>query len=155
MSQITQIQAQQCHLDSNIEQLFRYHVSYGKTKHFPFRIGDIVRVTDWGWCYSSYTKAFVFLTGSREPPYYSFCKREQEGDKQLFKIINIAEHEFINGDIVCYIQDRLKRGVVIAPEGLKLVKQFPLRKNETNNIILGKIGYESINTDTISETFNP
>jgi hypothetical protein len=116
-----------------------YQTSYGRTKYFPFRVGDIVRVTDWGYCYSSYTKAFVFLTGSRETPYYSFYKREQEGDKQLFKIINIAEHELMNGDIVCYIQDRLKRGVVIAPEGLKLVKQFPLRKNETINIVLKKI----------------
>jgi len=144
MSQLAQIQTQQRHLDSNIEQLFTYQTSCG-TKHFPFRIGDIVRVTNWSCSYPSYTEAFVFLTGSRETPYYS-CnnlyiedRRREDGDKQLFKIIKIAEHEFCNGNIICYIQDRTKRGVVIGLEGLKLVKQFPLRKNETINVILEKI----------------
>ena len=66
-------------------------------------------------------------------------RRKKDGDKQCFKIINIAEHEVNIGDIVCYIQDRAKRGVVIDPKGLELVKQFPLRKNETISIVLEKI----------------
>ncbi len=144
MSQLTQIQSQQRHLDSNIEQLFTYQTSFG-TKHYPFRIGDIVRVIDWGESYSSYTKAFAYFTNSVDKPYYCGMdletekRREKDGDKQCFKIINIAEHEDNNGDIVCYIQDRAKRGVVIDLEGLELVKQFPLRKNETINIVLEEI----------------
>lgn len=139
MSKLTQIQAQQRHLDSNIERQFTYQTSW-RTKHFPFRTGDIVRVTNWGECYSTYENAFIYFTNSVDTPYYcgSTKRRKEDGDKQLFKIINIAEHESTGG-IVCYIQDRSKRGVVIDIEGLELVKQFPLRKNETINIVLEKI----------------
>ena len=134
MSQLTQIQSVK-RFSPKAKETFIYHKDSGSADFLPFRVGDIVRVTDWGQVYSSYTEAFAFLTGSRETPYYS-CNdsRRQEGDKQLFKIIKIAEHEQ-HGFILCYIQDRAKRGVVIGPEGLKLVKQFPLRKNETINII--------------------
>lgn len=144
MSKLTQKQTQQRHLDSNIERQFAYQTSLGGTRYCPFRVGDIVRVKNWGEVYSTYFKAFAFLTGSREPPYYS-CndlyiekRRREDGDKQLFKIVKVAEH----GEFPCilfYIQDRAKRGVVIDPKGLKLVKQFPLRKNETINIVLEKI----------------
>ena len=126
------------------KEVFIYHKASGRTSYLPFRVGDIVRVTDWGESYSSYTEAFAFLTGSKEKPYYS-CddyyiqkRRREEGDKQFFKIIKIAEHKH-GVTILCYIQDRFKRGVVIGQEGLKLVKQFPLRKNETINIVLEKI----------------
>lgn len=138
MSKLTQKQTQQRHLDSNIEQLFTYQTSLG-TRYYPFRVGDIVRVKNWGEVYSTYYKAFAFLTGSSEPPYYSLnTLRRIDGNEQLFKIVKVAEH----GEFPCilfYIQDRAKRGVVIDPKGLKLVKQFPLRKNETINIVLEKI----------------
>ena len=142
-TQLTQIQTQQRHLDSNNKQLFTYQTSCG-VKYFPFRIGDIVRVIDWGETYSTYTKAFIYFTNNANKPYYCGLaleieeRRKKDGDKQYFKIIKIAEHEQ-NNSILCYIQDRTKRGVVIGIEGLKLVKQFPLRKNETINIVLKKI----------------
>lgn len=139
MSKLTQKQTQQRHLDSNIEQLFVYQTSLG-TRFCPFRVGDIVRVKNWGEVYSTYYKAFAFLTGRMEAPYYSLnYLRQIAGNEQLFKIIKIAEHGEFAGHILFYIQDRAKRGVVIALEGLKLVKQFPLRKNETINIVLEKI----------------
>ena len=143
MNLLTQIQSVK-RSSPKAKEVFIYHKPSGGTSCLPFRVGDIVRVTDWGESYSSYTEAFAFLTGSREIPYYSFggcCVEEgrrEEGDKQLFKIIKIAEHGQ-HGFILCYIQDRAKRGVVIGPKGLELVKQFPLRKNETINIILEKI----------------
>jgi hypothetical protein len=124
--------------------MFIYHKNSGRTDYLPFRVGDIVRVANWGQVYSSYTNAFRYFTNSSDKPYYS-CndfniekRRREDGKKQLFKIIKIAEHEQ-HGFILCYIQDRARRGVVIGPEGLKLVKQFPLRKNETINIVLKKI----------------
>jgi len=131
-------------LNPKAKEVFIYHKVSGITDCLPFRVGDIVRVTNWGEVYPSYIEAFRYFTNSSDIPYYS-CddfyaqkRRREDGDKQLFKIIKIAEHgEF--KDILCYIQDRAKRGVVIGQKGLKLVKQFPLRKNETINIILEKI----------------
>lgn len=129
---------------SNLK-VFAYHKYSGSIDYLPFRVGDIVRVTDWGESYSTYTNAFIYFTNSADTPYYCGMsletekRRKEDGDKQCFKIINIAEHTYSSGGIVCYIQDRAKRGVVISPEGLELVKQFPLRKNETINIVLKKI----------------
>ena len=139
MSQLTQIQSVK-RFSPKAKEVFIYHKTSGITDCLPFRVGDIVRVKSWGSSYPSYTKAFAFLTGSMEAPYYS-CgdlfieerRRRKEGDKQLFKIVKVAEHGDFS-EILFYIQDRTKRGVVIAPEGLKLFKQFPLRKNETINI---------------------
>jgi len=144
MSQSTQIQSVK-RSTHKAKEVFIYHKVSGITSCLPFRVGDIVRVTDWGAVYSTYITAFCYFTNSSDKPYYS-CddfyiekRRREDGDKQLFKIVKVAEHGYGNGDIVCYIQDRARRGVVIGPEGLKLVKQFPLRKNETINIVLEKI----------------
>jgi len=143
MSQLTQIQSVK-RSNPRAKEVFIYYKASGGRDCLPFRIGDIVRVRDWGDVYPRYIEAFRYFTNSSDFPYYSpgsfkkTEKRRQEGDKQLFKIIKIAEHER-DKSILCYIQDRFKHGVVIAQEGLKLVKQFPLRKNETNNIILKKI----------------
>jgi hypothetical protein len=145
MSQLTQIQSVK-RSNPKAKKVFIYHKDGGKTDCLPFRVGDIVRVTNWGESYSNYRNAFFYFTNSSDKPYYS-CddlyiekrRRREDGDKQLFKIIKIAEHEYSSEGIVCYIQDRAKRGVVIGPKGLKLVKQFPLRKNETINIVLEKI----------------
>ena len=143
MSQLTQIQSVKRSTPKDKE-VFIYRKNNGRKAYLPFRVGDIVRVTNWGESYPFYKEAFAFLTSSIEKPYYS-CdnydiekKRREDGDKQLFKIIKIAEHGQ-DESILCYIQDRFKHGVVINPKGLELVKQFPLRKNETINIVLKKI----------------
>lgn len=143
MSQLTQIQSVK-RSNPKAKELFIYHKDSGRKDYLPFRVGDIVRVTNWGNSYPCYKEAFAFFTGSWEKPYYS-CdnfdiekRRREDGDKQLFKIKKIAEHE-LDESILCYIQDRAKHGVVINTEGLELVKQFPLRKNETINIVLEKI----------------
>lgn len=144
MNQLVQIQAVRLS-NPEAKEVFIYHNASGRTYYLPFRVGDIVRVTDWEESYSNYTNAFIYFTNSSDKPYYC-CndfhireRRREDGEKQLFKIVKVAEHEFSSGGIVCYIQDRAKRGIVIGPEGLKLVKQFPLRKNETINIVLEKI----------------
>ena len=144
MSQLTQIQSVK-RSNPKAKEVFIYHKVSGSKVYLPFRVGDVVRVTDWGECFPCYTKAFLYFTNSSDCPYYSSIdfeetekRRREDGDKQLFKIMGIAEHEY-GESILCYIQDRFKHGVVMTPEGLKLVKQFPLRKNETINIILKKI----------------
>jgi len=138
MSQLTQIQLVR-RSTPKAKEVFIYHKNDGRKAYLPFRVGDIVCVRNWGQSYNSYTDAFAFLTGRSEAPYYSLnTLRRIDGNKQLFKIVKVAEHGSF-ADILFYIQDRAKHGVVIGPEGLKLVKQFPLRKNETIDILLEKI----------------
>ena len=130
-------------MNMNIK-LFEYINSEGHTVLFPFRVGDIVKIKDWGESYSSYEDAFVHFTGKRQAPYYSnFSRwkdeknaRENAGD---FKIIGVAEHGHIKRYIIAYIQDRVGRGQVIGLEGLELVKQLPLRIGEGTVIKLEKI----------------
>lgn len=123
--------------------LFEYINSGGYTSLFPFRVGDIVKVKDWGESYSSYKDAFVHFTGQCKPPYYSNLSWEkEEGERNGagdFKIIGVAEHGQNKCYILAYIQDRVGRGQVIGLEGLELVKQMPLRIGETTVIKLEKI----------------
>lgn len=124
--------------------LFEYINSEGYSVLFPFRVGDIVKVKDWGESYSSYQGAFVHFTGKHKPPYYSNFldwKTEEEERKNAgeFKIIGVAEHGQNKRYVVAYIQDRVGRGQVIGLEGLELVKQLPLRIGETTVIKLEKI----------------
>ena len=130
-------------MNMNIK-LFEYINSEGHTVLFPFRVGDIVKVKDWGESYSSYEDAFVHFTGKRQAPYYSnFLHWQDEEDAREntsnFKIIGIAEHGHIKRYIIAYIQDRVGRGQVIGLEGLELVKQLPLRIGEGTVIKLEKI----------------
>ena len=124
--------------------LFEYIDNEGHTVLFPFRVGDIVKVKDWGESYSSYEDAFVHFTGKRQAPYYSnFLHWQDEKDAREnareFKIIGVAEHGQNKHYIVTYIQDRIGRGQVIGLEGLELVKQLPLRIGERTVIKLEKI----------------
>jgi len=124
--------------------LFEYINSDGGTILFPFRVGDIVKVKDWGESYSSYKGAFVHFTGKCQVPYYSnFLHYQDEEDARKnagdFKIIGVAEHGQNKHYVIAYIQDRLGRGQVIGLEGLELVKQMPLRIGEKTVINLEKI----------------
>jgi len=124
--------------------LFEYINSDGYTVLFPFRVGDIVKVKDWGDSYSSYKDAFVHFTGKCQAPYYSnFLHWQDEKDAREnagdFKIIGVAEHGQNKRYVVAYIQDRVGRGQVIGLEGLELVKQLPLRIGEKTVIKLEKI----------------
>lgn len=121
----------------NIE-LFEYINSEGHSLLFPFRVGDIVKIYDWGESYSAYTSAFVHFTSKRQPPYYSNHINERKNASE-FKIIGVAEHSRNKRCILAYIQDRIGRGQVIGLKGLKLVKQMPLRIGEKTTIKLEKI----------------
>ena len=130
----------------NIKQ-FEYINSEGYMVLFPFRVGDIVKVKNWGESYSSYNDAFVYFTGKCQVPYYSSFlhyqdenyARENAGN---FKIIGVAEPDQSGGpafSVIAYIKDRAGRDQVIGLEGLELVKQMPLRIGETTIIKLEKI----------------
>lgn len=124
--------------------LFEYINSKGYSVFFPFRVGDIVKVKNWGNSYSTYKNAFVHFTGKCQVPYYSnFLDWTYEKDAREnageFKIIGVAEHGQNERYIIAYIQDRVGRGQVIGLEGLELVKQLPLRIGEKTVIKLEKI----------------
>ena len=127
--------------------LFEYINSDGYTVLFPFRVGDIVKVKDWGESYSSYRGAFVHFTGKCQAPYYSnFLHYQDEEDAREnageFKIIGVAEHGKSGGSyssVLAYIKDRIGRDQIIGLEGLELVKQLPLRIGEKTVIKLEKI----------------
>jgi hypothetical protein len=124
--------------------LFEYKHTDGYISVFPFRVGDIVKVKDWGESYSSYKGAFKYFTGNTNTPYYSsflnWPKEEDERENaREFKIIGVAEHSMHCRDTVSYIRDRIGRGQIIGLEGLELVKQLPLRIGEKTIIKLEKI----------------
>ena len=124
--------------------LFGYKHTDGYISFFPFRVGDIVKVKNWGDSYSSYKGAFKYFTGSTNPPYYSSflnCHKEEEERENAgeFKIIGVAEHSMHCRDTVSYIRDRIGRGQIIGLEGLELVKQLPLRIGEKTIIKLEKL----------------
>ena len=124
--------------------LFEFINSEGIKKIYPFRVGDIVRVEDWGESYSSYKSAFIYFTGKHQAPYYSrFLHWEDEERERKsageFKIIGIAEHGQNTRFILSYIKDRMGRDQVIDLDGLSLVKQMPLRIGEETTIKLEKI----------------
>jgi hypothetical protein len=124
--------------------LFEYINSEGYSVLFPFRVGDIVKVKNWGESYSSYKGAFKYFTGSTNPPYYSSFldwnkEKEERENAGEFKIIGVAEHSMHCRDTVSYIRDRIGRGQIIGLEGLELVKQLPLRIGEKTTIKLEKL----------------
>ena len=125
--------------------LFEYKHTDGSISVFPFRVGDIVKVKNWSESYPYYKGAFVHFTSKCQTPYYSnFLDWQDEKDAREnagdFKIIGVAEHGSQNSHyVIGYIQDRVGRGQVIGLEGLKLVKQMPLRIGEKTVIKLEKI----------------
>ena len=124
--------------------LFEFINSEGIKKRYPFRVGDIVRVEDWGESFSCYKDAFVHFIGKCKQPYYSSFLRSEDEERERksageFKIIGIAEHGHNHRFILSYIKDRMGRGQVIDLDGLSLVKQMPLRIGEETTIKLEKI----------------
>lgn len=115
---------------------FTYRFDNEGRKVYPFRVGDIIRVTDLGYRYMSYSTAFKYFTSSIKNPHYCdhwYAKLDKE-----FKIFGMAWHEF-SYDIVIYAKDRLGKDIVIDARGVKLVRQYPLRKGESIEVCLEKI----------------
>lgn len=107
-----------------------------KIRKAKMRVGDIVEIKNDGWRYSTYSKAFKYFTKKEKNiPYYSY----NDVPKGIeFKIIKMAKHETTN-EIVCYLKDREHKDIVIGLSGLRLIKQFPLRENETTNVEIERI----------------
>jgi len=114
---------------------FKYILRKGKIS-FPFRVGDIVKVKNWGETYDCPKFNEFFGVKNNETFYRWSCDSDEKRSKAKdFKIVKLGAHP--NGAmVVAYIVDRQFRDNVIGLKGLSLVKQFPLRKNESTEIEL-------------------
>ena len=109
----------------------------GKYQYF-FRIGDIVRVRRWGAAYSGWSRGNLYLTGNNKSPFYNESWNESK-DGILFKVKNMAFHPNNRDGVICYIEDRDRKGIIINANALQVIKQFPLRKDEKQLVELEKI----------------
>ena len=112
---------------------------------FPFRVGDLVKVTDWGGSYTSYTGAFKYFkilneNGIVRFPYYAIYS-DRRPPNRAFKILDIAEHESFDGEFLFYIKDNENREAVVGGDYLIPLKTFPLRPGETKEIKIKRIKY--------------
>lgn len=119
---------------------FTYTFGNGVEVKLPFRTGDLVQIISSGGIYPAYTSAFVHFTGSTAIPYYCEPKNhfERLPRTRLFKVMGIAEHNMWH-QLVCYLIDNEKRGVVIEGVSVKPFKVYPLREGEKSKIKLEKI----------------
>jgi hypothetical protein len=117
---------------------FSYHGENDFLQIYPFRFGDVVEVKDWGCCYSGWFDANILFTKSKKSPFYNEFWAKRKGGI-LFKIKKIARHPNPIRPVIFYLEDREKKGVIIDGEGIKLVKQYPLRKNEKKDIEINTI----------------
>jgi hypothetical protein len=118
---------------------FTYTFSNGVEEKLPFRTGDLVQIISSGGIYPAYISAFVHFTGSTAIPYYCESKNNFAlPTTRLFKVMGIAEHNIWN-QLVCYLIDNEKRGVVIEGASVKPFKVYPLREGENEKIKLEKI----------------
>ncbi len=100
---------------------------------YCYRIGDYVKVVDNDYIYPIYSDAFKYFFNSNKKPYYCTTEGMKKAKGKVFKIIGIG----LNGAdrLVFTMTDRLGRKILICPNGLELVKQFPLKRNEKTVII--------------------
>ena len=103
-----------------------------------FRIGDIVRVRNYGAAYSCWDRANLYFTGDAKNPFYNEYWNERK-HKMLFKVKKMAFHRNAHIGIICYIEDRERKGIIIHAKALEVVKQFPLRKDENQLVKLERI----------------
>ena len=95
-------------------------------------VGDIVKITNIGHYYPTFTKAFKFFFG--DDPHYDARLVESQiphGDKRPWRVMAIAEHEFFN-TLICYIQDMNRNKLVIGIEGIRPIR----RVNKDRNTII-------------------
>jgi hypothetical protein len=119
--------------------VFTYKQKDGVIKRqYFFRIGDVVRVRYYGAAYSDWNRGNLYFTGDARNPFYNQYHNERK-DGMLFKVKKMAFHSYVHDGIVCYIEDRERKGIIINAKALEVVRQFPLRKDENQLVKLEKI----------------
>lgn len=111
-----------------------------QTLEYHFRVGDIVRIRHWGAAYSDWNYGNRFFTNGTESPFYN-KHWDKRNSKLLFKIKKMAFHMYDRDGVICYVEDREKKGVIINASALEVVRQFPLRKDERQVVELEKMKF--------------
>ena len=135
-------------MNTNIEFTYIASDRYRELGKFPYRVGDYVKVRNWGSIYSTYSGAFMFF-GLRNPdgrirePFYSnhYTSQRCRAQDRIFKIMGIAEHETFPDRILFLIKDNQNQEALVDHNGLKPFKTYPLRDNETNIVKINRIGH--------------
>ena len=117
--------------------IFTYLLEGYNKMVFPFRVGDVVKVNNFGAAYTGWVGANLHFTNKRTSPFYSVCYDKRDTNIP-FKIKGIISHPNFRR-VVCYLEDRDKNGIIVGAEALRVVRQYPLRKGESNVIQLKKI----------------
>lgn len=104
---------------------------------FPFRIGDVVKVNDFGAAYTGWFNANLYFTHKSASPFYSICYDKRDTNIP-FKIKGMISHPNFRR-VVCYLCDRDGHDIIIGAEALRVVRQYPLRKGESDTITLKKL----------------
>ena len=106
---------------------------------YPFRVGDVVKVKDFGATFSTWTEANLHFTKKVDNPFYSTDLGRIERNKNTpFKIKEIMAHPLYDR-VVCYLCDRDGHDIIIGAQALELIRQYPLRKGESDTITLKKL----------------
>ena len=118
---------------------FTYLLEGYNKMEFPFRVGDVVKVNDFGATFSTWYEANRYFTGKNDIPFYSsqigIGKRSFDVP---FKIKGIMAHPN-HKRVVCYLEDRHRNGIIIGAQALRVVRQYPLRNGESDTITLEKL----------------
>ena len=116
---------------------FTYLLEGYNKMEFPFRVGDVVKVNDFGATYTGWVGANLHFTKKLKSPFYSICCDKRDTNIP-FKIKGIISHPNYR-KVVCYLEDRDKNGIIIGAQALRVVRQYPLRKGESDTIQLKKV----------------
>jgi hypothetical protein len=116
---------------------FTYLLEGYNKMEFPFRVGDVVKVNDFGATYTGWSGANLYFTNKLMSPFYSIYYNKRDTNIP-FKIKGIISHPNYRR-VVCYLEDRDKNGIIIGAQALRVVRQYPLRKGESDTILLKKV----------------
>ena len=105
---------------------------------FPFRVGDLVKIKDWGGVYECFTKANDVLLGENNKPYYDYQLGYKSPRNRLFKIINFALHPS-ERSVVFAIKDIENKTAIMSPTALEPFLTYPLKVGETKIVKLNRI----------------
>ena len=99
------------------------------------KIGDLVKVKNYGLTYDIYSIAFLYFWGNKHS--YKFTNGIPSKNK-LWKVMGLARHSFLNV-IVVYIQDMAFNRMVIDLKALTLFKKR--NKGKEKSLILQTIKF--------------
>jgi hypothetical protein len=91
-----------------------------KTYHTKFEIGDIVRIWETGYAYTTFTEAFKML-GIYDVDRLPIKLKDREENWVIVNMIAIRSCLYSGGkyDILCHIKNKKGQSLVIGEQGLK------------------------------------